>query len=37
MLAVHRAISTKVVIKSVPSEPYHNKAASFAISEVDAQ
>ena len=36
MVAIHNALGTKVVIKAIPSELYHTKAASFSISEVDA-
>ena len=36
LIAKHNALGTKVVIKSIPSEIYHARAASFAITEVDA-
>ena len=37
MVAKHNVLGVKVVIKNIPSEFYHAKAASFAISEVNAQ
>ena len=36
MIAMHKALGIKVVIKSVPSDLYHNNAASFGISEINA-
>ena len=34
--AVHNIYGVKVVIKSIPAEYYHAKAARFAISEAEA-